>query len=372
MAAVVLLCRVDGNFGGVERFILTLARGLDRDRFKPVIVTIANEGELARQAHEHGIETEFIPTRSRLRTWHASRLLMDIAQQREAGLVHTFGLRSNALAARMRKTSPLPWIVRLPNINRFDYRNAVRGWLSHKTNNHFIRQADALQVISPQLETYVNGWSRPPSQVFMIPNGVDPSEYDPNRSQRNVRDEFRIPADAPIVGSAGRLDPIKGYDRLIRAFKTVTHAIPDARLMLIGDGPDRQRLEQVAHNENLQDHIIFTGYKSDVKPYLAAFSLFVCSSHSEGVPNAMLEAMAMGTPILSTRVGGIESVVDDDREGRLVTNNHPETLSHAINNMLSDPETLQTMSRAARERIVRDLSVENMVRRVERMYDCVL
>lgn len=366
--AVVLLVRVDGNFGGVERYILNLAVNLDPRLYRPVIVPLAHHGELERQAREKGLPVEFIPMHGRLDLLPAVRRLAVAVQTWSADLIHTFGIRSNTLAGLMRPRVSLPWVVRLPNINSTDYANPLRGWVSHAFNNYWIRRADALQVISPQLEAYMRGLKRPPRRVYLIPNGVDPRVYDPALSGRPARADWGIPEDALVIGSAGRLDPIKGFDHLLRAFRTIQARHPATWLLLAGTGPDEIRLRRLARDLGIGHRTVFAGYVADVRPCLAALDLFVCSSISEGVPMALLEAMAMEKPIVTTCVGGIASVLEDGAEGRFADHPGVESLAAAIEELIARPDWARSLGQAARRRVLRELTTGRMVEKVQTMY----
>ncbi len=372
MAEAVLLCRVDGNFGGVERYILTLARGMDKKLFYPVIVGLGKEGELIRQAQQVGLDTEFIPMASRFRILHAARELEKIARKREARIIHTFGLRSNTAAWSMRRRFNIPWIVRLPNHNATDYNNPIRGWLSHRANNLLIRQANALQVISPQLEAFVRGWKKPPQSIYTIFNGVDTAHYSPSQCDRDVRNLFSISEKAFVIGSIGRLEIIKGYDHLIRVFARVAQQWTDSHLIVVGEGPERDKLLHLGKDLQIQNQIHLPGFCEDVRPYLKTFDLYVCSSHSEGVPNSLLEAMSFGIPVVSTRVGGIESVIEEGVSGFLVPPNEEEILWELIRELLIDRNILQTIGENAHSRIENQFSVKQMVDHVQRMYKEVI
>lgn len=372
MAEVVLLCRVDGNFGGVERYILTLVCGLDKTLFQPVIVGLGKEGELIRQARQLGFDTEFIPMVSRFNIFHAARELERIAQKREARIIHTFGLRSNTAAWLMHRQSNMPWIVRLPNHNATDYNNPIRGWLSHRANNFLIRQANALQVISPNLEAIVRGWKKTPKSIYTIFNGVDTTYYSPSQYKRDVRSLLSIPEKAIVIGSVGRLDNIKGYDHLIRVFARVAQHWIDSHLVIVGDGPERDKLLQLGKELQIQNQIHFPGYCEDVRPYLKTINLYVCSSHSEGVSNSLLEAMSFGIPVVSTRVGGIESVIEEGISGFLVPPNEEEILWELIQELLTDQNILQSIGENARSRIENHFSVQQMVENVQHMYNEVI
>ncbi len=371
MAAVVLMCRVDGFFGGVERHILQVAGRLDPERYCPVIVSIANHGELERIAKEKGFATDFIPMKHRWNLPSAAQSLVSIMQRRNANLVHTFGIRSNTIAYYARGSYPIPWVIRLPNINSTDYSNPVRGWISHWFNNILIRRADALQVISQPLIDYVQSWKHPPRRVYPIRNGVDVTEYRRDAVRSNVREELSIPSTSQIVGSVGRLVSVKNYEGLIRAFSRIASE-KDVHLLLVGEGPERERLQRLAQDLSLEHCVHLPGYRSDIRSYLAAMDCFVCFSHSEGVPNAVMEAMAMRLAVISTRVGGVESLLESGREGVLVPAGDKERLALTLRELLENSEKREKMAMHAEQRARKQFSLQRMVDEVQKMYDDLL
>ncbi|MGI6455197.1 MAG: glycosyltransferase [bacterium] len=365
----VLLCRIDGNFGGVERFILSLATNLDPERYQPVIIPIAQDAELARMARAAGIRIILLPMPSRLALFSTASRLAEIARSEKATLIHTFGLRSNTLMTIAQPRLRLPWVIRLPNVSSTDYHNPLRGKASFWLNNLCIRRADALQVISPQLQTLVQQWKYPPKQIFLIPNGVDTSFYRPDPHYPDIRKQYAIPHDALLIGSVGRLDPIKGYDRLLHAFSRLSQQFPHAWLLLVGDGPQAQHLRQIASELGITPKVVFAGYQSDVRPFLQAMNLFICSSISEGVPNAVMEAMAMERPVISTRVGGVESIISHEQDGILIPSNQIEHLSQIISDLPGHPQKMHSLGTTARRKIEQEFSVTRMAERVQAMYD---
>lgn len=371
MPIPVLLCRIDGNFGGVERHILNLAQHMDRNRFFPVIVPISNHGELERNARKLDVQTEFLPMRNRFSIGSAQTTLKQIIQKHQAGIVHTFGLRSSTLACKVSRELTIPWIVRLPNINATDYANPLRGFLSHWLNNHLIRRADALQVISPQLEGYVKQWRNPPQRVFMIPNGIDSTFYGKQPSKK-CRQSLGIPENSIVIGSVGRLEPIKGYDLLLYAMSKIKRDIPASQLLIIGEGKDRHGLEQSAVQLGLQDALHLPGYVADVREALSAIDIFVCSSRSEGVPNAVLEAMATSRPIIATRVGGMESILENEKEGIVIPPDDRQALENALRDLLNHEGKRNKLGQNARNRVENEFSIESMVGNVQAMYEFVL
>lgn len=365
----ILLCRIDGNFGGVERYILTLAKSLDRERYHPIVAVIANRGELSRQAQLAGIQTEFIPMKNRLDGIEAARTLTRIARDRQCHLIHTFGIRSNTLAAMMRLVHSIPWVIRLPNVNRYDYANPLVGSLSHWFNNQLIYKADALQVISPQLEAYVQSWEIKPKQIFTIFNGVDVSVFQPRNVTANLREQLGIDWNTFVIGTTGRLDPIKGYDVLIKAFYQLIQKNPNLVLLILGDGPQKQELLELIDRLGVSKRVMLTGYIESIVPYLQLFDLFVCSSRSEGVPMSVLEAMAMRLPIICTRVGGIESVLGHQREGILIEPDNESAIVNAVCQLVDDHSLRESLASNAYRKALNEFTNEQMAKQVEAMYD---
>jgi L-malate glycosyltransferase len=368
MAKTVLLCRVDGNFGGVERTILSIAQNLDPMRYTPIIAGITNQGEMLCKAEKSGIKTNFIPMPSRFHIGSAARELERIALEHGVDILHTFGIRSSTLTCKVRKSVSLPWIIRLPNVNATDYNNPIRGFFSQQFNNYLIRRADALQVISPQLKNYVERWRRPPRRIYLIPNGIDTRHYSVPYSS-SVRERFQIPEEAPIIGSTGRLERIKGYDVLLTAFSSILRSHPTARLLLVGEGPERGSLLRQAHDLGIEKSLILPGFSSDIREYLAVFDVYVCSSRSEGVSNSVLEAMSMQRPVIATQVGGMESIMENRKEGLLIAPEDPAALTSALVALLGNATQATQFAKAARARVEREFSTAVMIERVQAMYD---
>jgi glycosyltransferase involved in cell wall biosynthesis len=149
---------------------------------------------------------------------------------------------------------------------------------------------------------------------------------------------------------AGRLVPIKGFDLLLQALPAILDALPASRLLLVGDGPDRPLLEAQARALGVADRVQLVGVHAQVAPFLAAADLLVAPSRNEGLGKALVEAMALGCPVVATRVGGIPTVVADGETGRLVPPEDPGALAQAVAELLGDPGLRQTMGEAGRRR----------------------
>ena len=196
-------------------------------------------------------------------------------------------------------------------------------------------------------------------QIIQIPNGVDADYFKPAAIEKR--------ADNRII-FIGRLDQWKGVDFLIRAFKILLAGAVPAHLDILGDGPDREKLQQQAADLGLQDVLTFHGAVHGVAPYLQHASLFVLPSLSEGMPNVVLEAMACGLPVIATRVGGIVDIIDNEKNGSLVDAQRPDQLYEAMKQLLTDKELAQRLGRAARKTIEERFSLPVIVNRYSTLY----
>ena len=196
-------------------------------------------------------------------------------------------------------------------------------------------------------------------QIIQIPNGVDADYFKPAAIEKR--------ADNRII-FIGRLDQWKGVDFLIRAFRIVLADGVPAHLDILGDGPDREKLQQQAADLGLQDVLTFHGAVHGVASYLQHASLFVLPSLSEGMPNVVLEAMACGLPVIATRVGGIVDIIDNGKNGLLVEAQRAEQLCEAMKQILTNKELAQRLGMAARKTMEERFSLPVIVNRYSTLY----
>src|SRR5207302_1237241 len=183
------------------------------------------------------------------------------------------------------------------------------------------------------------------------------------------RRELGLPPEGPIIGTVGRLVPIKGHTWLIRAVPRVLAEFPQACVVLIGDGPLRGELKELTAELGISPHVVFLGTRHDIPECLTALDLFVLPSLNEGMGRALVEAMAVGCPVVATCVGGIPDVVTDGATGLLVPPRDDRALADAILTLLRDRRLLAAYGEAAQRRVDERFDIETMVRSIERLYD---
>jgi glycosyltransferase involved in cell wall biosynthesis len=171
-----------------------------------------------------------------------------------------------------------------------------------------------------------------------------------------------------LVGWIGRMTGVKRTDDVLRAFRLLRDRGVDACLCMVGDGPDRERVEQLASELGVMHDCLFTGYQEEIGPFFGAFDVFVLPSGNEGTPVTAIEALATGCPVVATRVGGLPDVVRDGEDGFLVEPGAVEELAERLVRLAADPGLRRTLGTAGRERVLARYGVERLVDDVDRLY----
>ncbi|HXG05457.1 MAG TPA: TIGR03088 family PEP-CTERM/XrtA system glycosyltransferase, partial [Candidatus Binatia bacterium] len=207
----------------------------------------------------------------------------------------------------------------------------------------------------------------PGERVTTIHNGVDTHRF-AEGDREGAREALGLPAGAPVVGTVGRLDPVKDHARLVAAFRAVVAERPDALLLIVGDGPLRDDLQQAVAAAGLERSVRLLGERDDIPRVLAALDVFTLPSLAEGISNTILEAMATGLPVVATNVGGNPELVEDGVTGRLVEPRRTEALAAALLGYVNDPVLARLHGKAGRQRCVTEFSLDRMAARYLALY----
>jgi glycosyltransferase involved in cell wall biosynthesis len=205
-----------------------------------------------------------------------------------------------------------------------------------------------------------------PEDTIFIPNGIPTP---PPASGNDVRAELGIPSGAPVIGTVSVLRPQKALDVLLHATKALVEEFPALRVLIAGEGDEREELQDLTGELGLQDTITFLGVRTDVPDVLAALDVAVSSSDFEGSPLSVMEYMEAARPVVATRVGGVPDLIDDGVHGRLVAPQDPAAFAAAVAELLRDPERARQMGSRGRERRREEFDIEVMVRRLEALYE---
>ncbi len=210
-------------------------------------------------------------------------------------------------------------------------------------------------------------WSRRahlgPDRVRVVYNSTEiPSLVEVAETSAAVRRELGIPLEARVVGVSAALVPIKGHACLLRAFAGVVERVPDAMLVLAGDGPQRARLESLTGELDLGEHVLFLGHRTDIRRVVQAYDVVSLASVTESLPFSLLEGMSYGKPAVATAVGGVPELVLDGVNGYVVPPRDAEAMRDALVRILTDEEAMARMGVEARRSVERTFSAERMIR----------
>ena len=214
--------------------------------------------------------------------------------------------------------------------------------------------------VSDDLKRHMVREGFPARRVQVVHNGIDPGRRATADDQRAARRALGIPDDAFVIGSVGRLDPVKNLLPLLEAQALLAASHPGSRIVIIGDGPEREPLEAAATRLGVADTVTFAGYRADVRALMPAFDVYANTSEYEGVSLTILEAMAAGLPVVASPVGGNPEVVVDQETGFLVPA-RAGALADAVARLADDPQRRRVLGDAARSRVLRHFSTRRMV-----------
>ena len=235
-------------------------------------------------------------------------------------------------------------------------KKASRHWLERRA----ARRTRMVCVSAELVQHIVREIGIAKERIRVVLNGVQVAGHP-------CRGEPRSAGPVRFV-TVGRLAAVKNVELLLRAFAQLIERNGQVRLQIVGDGPERARLEALADALRLHEHVSFSGFRSDIDAVLAGSDVFVLSSRSEGIPMSILEAMRAALPIVATRVGGVPATVADGETGLLVESNDVASLARALGSMASDPTAARAMGRAGFDRLRAHFSIDTMVAEYERLY----
>jgi glycosyltransferase involved in cell wall biosynthesis len=223
-------------------------------------------------------------------------------------------------------------------------------------------------AVSERIRQTIISCGGDPARIRRIPNGIDHDFFRRRAGSGDLRAELGIAPDAVVVGALGRLEPVKRFDVLLEAVSLLRLPKPPI-ILLAGEGSCRERLQQLAGRLGLSPRVLWLGHRDDIRQVHEVLDVYVQSSRSEGIPNAVLEAMAMETPVVATNVGGTCELIDHGVQGLLVPADNAFAMAHGLERMITDHSLRRRCTVAARARVEQELSFVARMRKVEEIYD---
>jgi sugar transferase (PEP-CTERM/EpsH1 system associated) len=357
------------DIGGLENGLVNLINRMDQSKFSHSICCIGQSGRYAKRLNGQDVEI------FEMKKGEGSDLLLSMKLARvfksiQTDIVHTrnWGAIDGIIGAKL---------ARIPHVIHGEHGRDMTDPDGSNKKRKFIRKGlsyfvDRYITVSGDFrEWLITDIGIDDRKVQTICNGVDTAKFNPDNKDL-VRAKHGYSREDLIIGTVGRLDPIKDQQLLIRSFAQVAMKYPRLHLLIIGDGPCREDLERLAKDLGVSNNVLFSGMRHDVPELLKLLDIFVLPSLFEGISNTILEAMATGIPVVATRVGGNPELVVDGETGYLAPKQDIDALAKALENYILSPLILKQHGAAARERAVREFGLDRMVAQYEELYTRLL
>jgi glycosyltransferase involved in cell wall biosynthesis len=363
---------VTGSGGGPDKTILNSPRFLDRYGYRMLCGYLHPPGDpgfdvLKRKADRYRAPLVPIPDRGPW-DWRVVTELLAVCKRENVAVWHGHDYKTNALGLVLKRVWPMRTVT------------TVHGWVHHTSRTPIYYKIDRLCLsryervicVSEDLFDECVANKVRPDRCVLLENAIDTEEYVRRRPVAEAKARLGFPVGCFLLGGVGRLEPEKAFDLLLRAARGLVDSGVDARVVVLGEGGDRGRLEALAGELGIADRVSLPGWQADVRDYFEAMDLFVLSSLREGLPNVLLEAMAMEVPCVATRIAGIPRLIPDGRSGRLVPPDDVGALTAAVLDLARDPDLRDQFRKAGRRTVETRYSFPVRMRKLAGVYDDLL
>lgn len=363
---------VTGSGGGPDKTILNSPRFLTDLGYRMVCGYLHPPGDpgfqdIIGKAIRYAAPLVSVPDRGPW-DWKVVSELLAVCRRERVAIWHGHDYKTNALGVLLRRFWPMRLVT------------TVHGWVRHTARTPLYYRLDRLCLpryekvfcVSEDLVEASRAAGVPAADCVLLENGIDADDYRRRSTTAEAKSALGLPPDGLLVGSVGRLSDEKAFDVLIRSVHALLGRGLDVRLVVVGEGADRGRLEALARDLGIADRVLLPGWQSDVRRYFEAMDVFALSSIREGLPNALLEAMALEVPVVATRVAGIPRVIADGENGRLVAPGDGPGLTAAVHDLLTDRPLRARLAAAAQKTVETRYSFPARMRKLAAVYDDLL
>lgn len=346
--------------GGVQRNIVRYFEHFDKRRFKLHLATVCEAGPLAQEVALTGAEVFSVrsiagigPLKT-ITPWGVWRLAK-IMREKQIDVVQTRLFLGNTIGRLAAVLAGVPVIVAAEHSTYFD-----KTIFHRRIDRLLIGKTERIVAVSQAVAEFTSRQEMIAPDLFtVVYNGLDLENFKVSAGKR-IRQELGIAPDAPVLGSVARLIEEKGFTDFVSLLPQIVKKEPKVVFLLVGDGPERVAIQKVAQQAQVADRVVFTGERNDVPELLSAMDLFVLPSRREGLPTAVLEAMATGICVLTNDLPQFKEIVTDGKDGRIVDFADRKRVAETIVKLLADGDRRRTLA-AAGNRRAQDFSVKRMV-----------
>ncbi len=357
------------DIGGAEKLLLSFIKKLNRSKYNVITAYLNGEGKLAGDFRKAGFKVFNLRMRNRMDLGAVIRLYRFLKRE-NIGILHTHLIQADLCGFIAGKMASVPVIISTKhNPDEFRKRFSICVRLDGIFSNH----SDRVIAVSHAVKDFLVKWEKISEGKFtVIHNGVNLEEFSIDTDIAEKKRELGINLSSKVVGSVGRLDRQKGHVFFLKAIPKILEDFSDIRFIFVGEGPLRSKLEKMASELRVNQNIIFTGIRPDVADILSILDIFVLPSIFEGFGIVLLEAMAIGKPVVASRVGGIPEIVDHGLTGILIEPANPSAIAGSVVKLLKNPVEAKRIANAGRAEVGRRFTADAMARKIEGVYDEIL
>lgn len=363
---------VKGSGGGPEKTIFLSAQKMDPARFKTHILYIREEDDpqfnmMRRQYFEKkspSVVYREVFEKHRFDTGLIT-FIADYCFRNSIDLIHSHEYKTDVLARLVCRRIDVKWLASY----HLDFADSFKLKLYRKLDYWALKKADKIIAVSRHLKEILKKRKISEGKIDVLPNGIDPGYFSSGPALPSLRETLKIPQNRKCIGFVGRFTPQKNLEMLITAFQNLIVLGQEVDLLLAGDGPEKEKLEALVERMEMEKFVHFTGFTQDVRPLYKVMDLFALSSNEEGMPNSILEAMAMEVPVVATRTGGIPEMIEPGKEGMLVPKGSADEMVKSMVKLLQDSNLQKDMGKRGRERVLKDFSFDARVKCLEKTYE---
>jgi len=355
--------------GGVEKLVLTLGAHINKQCFDLIlgifVYNEATQNPLYNEAKAAGLNVEII--RINRHAFGLSQIfdIYRVIAKHKPDIIHTHGYKTNLLGFAFAKYKGIRIVT------------TCHGWLTsgNKKTNVFnklsticLKFFDTVITVSDQMQSMLINSGVPVSKMVILRNMPAISRSSARIEKENLRYVLNLPPKSKLIGFVGRLEKIKGCDQFVEAAAIAARKLQDCHFIIVGDGSQKELLENRVKVLGVDKYIHFLGYVEHTDPIFEDLDVYILPSRNEGLPLSLLEAMYFRIPIIASAVGGVPEVIRDGISGRLIPPNEPQKLASAILEALQSYPKSVDMARAAKRIVDEKFSIEKWVRRIENIY----
>jgi glycosyltransferase involved in cell wall biosynthesis len=363
---------VSGKGGGPDKTILNSPRFLAPLGYRMICGYLYPPGdpgyaEIERKAAKYGAPLISIPDRGPF-DWRIVKSLYDVCKRENVSIWHGHDYKTNALGLILNRFWPMKLVT------------TAHGWVEitsrtpwyYRIDKFCLPKYERVYCVSEDLYRDCRKCGVKARNAVLLENGIDTEEFTRRLSIVEAKKLLGIPHECVLIGAVGRLSPEKAFDVLIQSIKALFDAGHDVRLVIVGDGNDRPRLEALTSELQIADRVTFAGWQSETRGYFEAFDIVALSSLREGLPNVLLEAMALEVPCLATRIAGIPKLIEHGANGLLAETGDQAGFTKGLLELVTNPTRRAELAGAGRRTIENRYSFATRMKKLSASYDELL